>query len=75
MLDDCITKLQELDRTCHKVNEMTPAMHEEYEKALIELLQHAVTENRKAAVTIRKLQSELELTRGGLKNLLSGLYN
>ena len=75
MLDDCITKLQELDRHCHQVNEMTPDMHKEFEKALIELLHHSVTENKRAISTIRKLQHELEFTRSGLKTLMTELHN
>jgi hypothetical protein len=73
MLDDCITKLQELDRRYSKVNEITPAMHEEFEKALIELLQHSVTENQRAITTIKKLQNELVMTRCGLKTPQTGL--
>lgn len=75
MLDECITKLHELDRHIRKVNEMTPDMHEKYEKALIELLQLSVIENQKAAATIRKLQNELKMTRSGLQALISGLHN
>ena len=73
MIEDCISKLQELDMYCHKVNIMTPAMHEEFEKALIELLQHSVTDNQKALIGIRKLQNELDLTRRGLKVVLGEL--
>lgn len=70
MIDDCINTLQELDRHYHKVNEMTPDMHEEFEKALIELLHHSVADNQRALMGIRKLQNELEFTRWGLKVVL-----
>lgn len=75
MLDDCITKLQRLNRHCSNVNEMTTDMHLEYENALIELLQHAIIENRKAVTTIKKLQHELDLARTGLKAVLGQVDN
>jgi hypothetical protein len=75
MLEDCINKLQKIDLHCNNVSEMTPAMHEEFEKTLIELLQHSVYENRKAVSIIRKLRHELKLTRSGLKTLMSQLQH
>jgi len=71
MFDDCICTLKRLDRYCSKVSKMTPAMHEEFEKTLIELLQHAVDDNRQAMVCIRHLQHELEVTRRGLEKALA----
>ncbi|HPX60204.1 MAG TPA: hypothetical protein PLN25_00345 [Deltaproteobacteria bacterium] len=73
MIEECISKLRKLDRQCARVNEMTPAMHVEFEQALIELLNDAVSDNHKALIDMRRLQNELELTRWGLKAALSEL--
>lgn len=75
MFDDCISTLKRLDRCCNKVSKMTPAMHEEFEKTLIELLQHAVDDNHQAMVCIRNLQHELEVTRRGLEKALEKTAN
>jgi len=75
MFDDCICTLKRLDRYCSKVSKMTPAMHEEFEKTLIELLQHAVDDNRQAMACIRHLQHELEVARRGLEKALAKTAN